>query len=423
MLTDDQDARPRRRRKKRRGLLAAILTLLVVGAIGTYTSLALLEPVAATAGSAEQLTVSVPDPVAFAVPYSGASALSMMGAEQFPATAGADGILVSSGGGDPRPIASITKLITALVVLDAYPIGQGEAGPTLTFSEADSDLYDQYYVLGATIQPMKEGASMTLHDALEVMLVTSATNYADAVATWAFGSHSDFVGAAETWLAANGLVNTTIVEPTGIDPGNLSTPTELVAIGKLALANPVLAEIVRSTVLDVPGLEHVSNTNTLLSTHGVTGIKTGTLEEAGSCLLFSAVIDVGLPEPITVVGAVLGGPNHDGVDHEVVALLDSVTAGFHSVTAIEAGTEVGSYASAWGDEAVVVTADSASLLTWSDLPVTANVDLKPVTSAADGATVGTATFVAGSETVSVPLVLQGAITEPDGWWKFTHPAF
>jgi len=62
--------------------------------------------------------------------------------------------------------------------------------PTLTFSKADHYLDDQYYVLGASVEPMRTGSSMSQHDAFELVLVVFACNYADAVSTWAFGSRA-----------------------------------------------------------------------------------------------------------------------------------------------------------------------------------------------------------------------------------------
>jgi D-alanyl-D-alanine carboxypeptidase (penicillin-binding protein 5/6) len=72
-----------------------------------------------------------------------------------------------------------------------------------------------------------------------MMLVISASNYAEAASTWAFGSQPAFVSATKRWFAANGLAHTKIVEPTGIDPHNTSTPSDMIALGKLAMANPV----------------------------------------------------------------------------------------------------------------------------------------------------------------------------------------
>ena len=115
------------------------------------------------------------------MPAEDPAAISVTGAEQY---LGAEGIHLTSGPDDPRPIASTSKLITALVVLDAHPLADADdPGPTITFGKADHDLYDKYYVLGAAIVEMPTGSSMSLHDALATMLIPSASNYAEAVST------------------------------------------------------------------------------------------------------------------------------------------------------------------------------------------------------------------------------------------------
>ena len=182
-------------------------------------------------------------------------------------------------------------------MLDAKPLGATEDGPTITFTKADADLYDKYYVLQATEQPMKAGSTLSERDALKLMLVVSASNYAEAVTDWAFGSQAGFRRATKTWLTAHGLTGTTIVEPTGIDSRNVSTPANLLTLGQDGTRKPVVAAIVASKYLDVPGFDALPNTNRLLAVDGVNGIKTGTLDAAGACLLFSAVVEVGMPAP------------------------------------------------------------------------------------------------------------------------------
>lgn len=410
-----------KRRRRRRRVIAATITLAAVAAVSTYLPVTLLAPAPAATLTLDEPVITPPAAVAFALPDVGASAVTVMGAEEFAGTVGTDGILASSGGADQRPIASITKLVTALVILDAKPLGAADSGPTITFSKADAALYDKYYVMGATIQPMKAGSTMSEREALQVMLISSATNYAEAVSTWAFGSQANFRSAARAWLDARGLSGTTIVEPTGIDPGNVSTPTDLLALGKLALEHPVVSVIVGSPGFSLPGLSG-SNTNTLIGIDGINGIKTGTLEQAGSCLLFSASVEIGLRKSIIVVGVVLGGYNHHSVDAAVRALLGSIRSGFHEVPLVTAGQRLGSYTTPWGEEAIVVAEKDASVLTWSDTPVTSTSEAKPVTTAADGSRVGDITFAAENATVTVPLMLEGDIDGPDGWWRLTHPA-
>lgn len=413
-------ARARRRRIRRR-IAGLVVLLVIVAAVGTYLPLTLLAPLSPATLSSTKPSFTQPGAVVLTLPSVGEAAVSVTGAETYPRTVGTNGILASSGGAGPLPIASISKLITALVVLEAKPLTGTEPGPTLTFSKADHDLYDQYYVLGASIEPMKTGSSLSEHDALALMLVASACNYADAVSTWAFGSRARYLSAVKSWLATHGLTNTTIVEPTGIDPRNVSTPADLIAIGKLAMMNPAVAAIVGSRGIAVPGVGSLSNNNISLGSEGINGIKTGTLDTVGSSLLFSATADVGLAKPITIVGVILGGESRESVDRAAQLMVRSIRSGFHTVQLVGDGTVVGRYSTPWKDGARVVTGSRASVLTWSDAPITSKMTIKPVTTATDGSTVGSLDFIVDGAPIAVPLVLDGSISGPDGWWRLTHP--
>jgi D-alanyl-D-alanine carboxypeptidase (penicillin-binding protein 5/6) len=413
----------KRRRRRRRAIIGGVVALVIVGVVGTYIPVTLQAPLASATVAVTKPVIATPAPasVALALPAVGASAVSVMGATGFDGTVGTNGILASSGSAGPLPIASISKLITALVILQAKPITGAAAGPTITFTAADAALYDKYYVLGATVQPLKAGSTMSERDALKLMLEVSACNYAEATSTWAFGSQANFLKATRTWLTANHMTGTTIDEPTGLDARNRSTTADLISIGKLALASPVLAAIVASPSLDVPTFGALPNTNVLLGEDGINGIKTGTLDQAGACLLFSAVADVGAAAPITVVGVVLGGVDHDSVNTAVLALLSSIKKGFTDVPLVTKGQDLGTYTTAWNDDAHIVAGATASVLTWSDTPITSTMVTKMITTGADGSKIGTVTFVAGKSTVTVPLVLKGSIAAPDAWWRLSHP--
>jgi D-alanyl-D-alanine carboxypeptidase (penicillin-binding protein 5/6) len=411
-----------RRARRRRAIIAGVSALVVVGVVGGYAGVTLSAPLPPLAVEAEALPAP-PAPVAATIltPPEGAWAISVAGADELLGP-DASGIWATSGAEESRPIASITKLITALVILDAKPLASvDDPGPTLTFDKADHELYDKYYVLGATIAKMPTGSSLGLRDVLETMLVVSACNYAEAAVGWAFGSPSAFLTAARAWLAAHGLEHTSIVEPTGIDARNVSTPRDMLALGRLAMANPVIADIVASTSLDVPGLETRSNTNTLLGQSGVRGIKTGTLEGSGSNLLFSSRLALGGHE-VEVTGVLLGGFSHDGVDSEIRAWLDSIAAGLRQVTVGEPGTRVGSVTSAWGAHAELVLDTSSVLEVWSDTPIAVSMTPPAVTSALEGERVASVTWTAGPATTTAPVVLDRTIAEPSQWWRLTHPA-
>jgi serine-type D-Ala-D-Ala carboxypeptidase (penicillin-binding protein 5/6) len=411
----------RRRRRRIGSLIALIAMVAIVAVVGTYVSLALSAPVAAVQPTVQDPAVVAPAAAAIALPSVGESAVSISGADAYLGSA-ADGIFASSGGDGALPMASISKLVTALVILDAKPLGASGTGPTITFDKTDAALYDKYYVLNATIAAMPAGSTMTEHDAIETMLVVSACNYAEAMADWAFGSDAGFVSAAKRWLSANGLTGTTMVEPTGIDSRNTSTPSDLIAIGKLAMANPAIASIVATTGLDVPSpaLAGMPNTNDLLGTDGIDGIKTGTLDPGGSDLLFSATVPVGTATPLTVIGVMLGGTNHDTVDSAVQSLISSIKSGFHSVELATRGDVVGAYSTPWGATAKMVLAKNASTLTWSSTPIASKIVAESLTTGTNGKTVGSVTWTAGKSTTMVPIVLHGTIRGPSTWWRLIH---
>ena len=385
---------------------------LVVLATAFYlplTLLAPLQPVAAAVATYTPPTVVQP-PVTF--PEYGASGVGAVG---YP------GVLASAGSTDALPIASISKIITALVVLDQHPLTIDEAGPDITFGDIDQGFYDAQLADGGVVESVYPGQVMSQRNVMNVMLMESANNYAESLATWAYGSESAFVAAATTWLAAHGLTSTTIEEPTGVSPGNRSTVADLIELAKLAEGNAVIAQIVSTQVMDVPEIGTIENRNELLGINGVDGIKTGTLDEAGSCLLFSQELVVGTTT-IDVVGVVLGGPDHDTIDAAIQSLLAEVDAGFTQVTLATKGQEFASYETPWGDAATAVASEDASVAVWSATPVTAAIDVDEVHLATKGADVGTLTFTVGTRTVTVPLTLSATIDDPGPWWRLTNPA-
>lgn len=416
---DAERARLHRRRVRRGWLITVGILVAILAAGGGYTAWALSAALPAPDVATRVPTVAAGAPVALQLPADRAAAIAVVGAAN---DIGTDGLHGISGDDAPRPIASISKLITALVVLDAHPLQNADdPGPTLTFSKADHALYDQYYVLGAAIAEMPTGSSMSLHDALTMMLLPSASNYADAVASWAFGSRSAYLSAAHAWLAEHQLNGTTIVEPTGVDARNASTPSDLLAIAKLAAANPAIAHIASMATATVPGIGEVDNTNDLLGQNGINGLKTGNNGPGTFALLYTATFNLGFGQPLTAVGVSLDGESREQVDADVTRVLQSVSAGFHLITVAAAGTPVGTVETAWGGSAQLVLSSAQSLAVWSDTPITATIALTATPTGEDGQQVGVATWTAGSRTTSVPVVVHGAVAAPDDWWRLTHP--
>ncbi|MDQ0575382.1 D-alanyl-D-alanine carboxypeptidase family protein [Agromyces albus] len=404
----DRTTTYRRRRIVVFGSLAVVLALLLTGGMYAGNTLGAPIPAAQPAVSAPEPIVAAAQPLA--LPSFGGYAVGAVGF---------DGLLAASPDQSLMPIASITKIVTALLILEAKPLAPGEEGPGIEYTEADVDLYWQVVAENGSVAPVSAGTTLSERQSLAAMLLASGNNYAISLATWAYGSMEAFLDAAQGWLDEHGLENTRLVDSSGISLDNVSTPAELVELGEIALADPTVSELVATQSMDLPVIGTVKNSNKLLGTHGVDGIKTGTTDDAAN-LLFSADYPVG-SQVVTVVGVVLGGENHTVLDEAIAALLDSIAPGFQEVTALEAGQELASYSTAWGDTARARAVEGASVVIWSDTPVDVEVVAAPVTVAASGAEVGTATVRAGTQEIVVALELDAAIEDPGAWWRLSNP--
>ncbi|MGN6503073.1 MAG: D-alanyl-D-alanine carboxypeptidase family protein [Pseudolysinimonas sp.] len=403
---------PSRRQIYRRRRIVVFGGLLLVLALAFYLPMTLLAPLRA----ADPTVLAAQEPPGAAAdlrfPGYGASAI---GALDLP------GVLASAGSEKPLPMASITKIVVALVTLEKHPLAVDDAGPSVTMTAADEALYDDYRRVNGKVVPVHAGERFTQRELLDLALIESANNYATTLAVWAFGSEKAYVQAARDWVAAHDLPSMTIVDSTGLDAGNRATAADLVQLGRLALHDPVVSAIVGTETLTLHDVGELENSNELLGTHGVTGIKTGTLDTFGANLLFSGQYAIG-SSTVTLVGVVLGGADHPTINGAITRLLTSARAGFHEVDVADVGQDFAEYQTLWGQKAEAEAGAEAVLLTWSDTPIEIAVDVDPVRVADAGSPVGEVVFTAGERSVTVPLVLSASITDPGPGWRLTHPA-
>lgn len=392
--------------------LVVLGILLIVVVTGIYVPVVLTAPLPAAAATLELPAIAVAPAATVTTPGVGSSAIALQGSAD---------VLASSGQTGPVPIASVTKILTALVVLQAKPLTLDDNGPSITMTAADVAFLASTRAAGGSYVLVNEGQVLTERQIIDIMLLESANNYSETLVTWAFGSIPAYLDAARTFISANGLTGTNVVDSSGLDPASVSTTTDLLKLASLALANPVLAAVVSTPKESVPGLDQLDNTNTLLGTDGIDGLKTGTTDEAGSCLLFSADFTVG-GTSLSVVGVVLGAATSESARQAVVALLDSTKAGFTDVPLATAGQVVGDYTTEWGETVPIVAAEDAGTVVWSSTPVTVAADAVPLAEGAAGSPAGDLRFAVDGATVTVPLRLDAALTGPDPLWRLTHPA-
>ena len=386
------------------------LAILVLATL-FYLPLTLLAPVPRTAAVHVSYAAPVTATQTLSLPTYGDSAIAAVG---YP------GLLASGGGSGPLPIASITKIITALVVLQKAPLAVGDAGPSILFTAADTALMKSYAARDGDVYPIQVGRTMTERDVLTVALVPSANNYARALADWAYGSEANFIPVARAWLVSHGLTSTTLTDCTGLNPQNVSTPTDLIALGKIALTNPVISAIISTKTTTLPVVGTIKNTNQLLGTVGIDGIKTGTLKGAGASLLFSSRLELD-GHVVTLVGVVLDGPTHPVIDAAIASLVTAAREGFHLVTLATKGQRFASYTTAWGKHTTAVATKTVSVVVWGGTAITARVSASSVSPAGKGVVVGLASFTAGIQRQTVPLQLSTKLDGPDPGWRLGHP--
>jgi D-alanyl-D-alanine carboxypeptidase (penicillin-binding protein 5/6) len=326
-------------------------------------------------------------------------------------TAGDDpGTIFEQNADATRPLGSVTKIITALVVLERMPLEPGEDGPIHTPDDVDLATYRNLGLDGAVVEPVSPAVPLSERQLLEAMLVSSSANHAIMLSRLATGSPEQYRDAAADWLARHGFLSTTVVDAAGLSELNRSTPRELTRIARLALADPVIAEVVQLTQVEIPGVGVRLATNPVLGQPGVDGMKTGTTETAGHCLVFTAVLPDADGEPVRVIGVLLGAATADARRNLALAGL-ALAHKVLSRGSPPTGTPVGILSSAWG-AAVPVAAVMSIPGAWS--LSTAPVAVRP---GRVGEVVGTLAVLSTRGPVEIELVALEPLPGPDPWWR------
>lgn len=331
------------------------------------------------------------------------------------------GILADNNSVKPQPTASVAKVITALAVLEKFPLSKGQQGPTLTMTASDVQLYQEYLAQGGSVVAVTEGEKISLYQALQALLLPSANNMADTLVRWAFGTDAAYVKFANEYVQSLGMSQSKVVGASGFSAETVSTARDLVILGQEALKNPVVREISSQASAILPVEGEVRNVNWLLNQNGVNGIKTGNTEEAGGCFLVSATRRHESGQEITIVAAIMGAPSLGRAISDSRPLLDSAFAGFASSTILEPGEKVGSYSAPWGPKVYAQAKGSLSALVWQGIKGKTEVNITDLkTPAKKSQNLGTVTFKANNKIVTAPVILSSDIHAPPIGWRLKH---
>ncbi|PVE98695.1 D-alanyl-D-alanine carboxypeptidase [Microbacterium sp. TPD7012] len=335
------------------------------------------------------------------------------------AAVGIAGVSTAASTPDAASIASITKVVSTLMVLDRMPLAVGEQGPEFSFDSDDEDEYWEYRRSDQSALDVPVDGVLTEYQLLQGTLMGSANNYIDRLASEIWGSDEQFADAAAVWLRERGLGGITVVTPSGFDEGNVATPAALITLGEWAMKNPVFAEIVGTPVVDLPGAGTVVNTNGMLVDPGVLGIKTGSL--VGWNLLTAKDLAVG-DTTVRLYAAVLNQADDEQRLAATRALFAETEAALQAqAPAVEKGTVVGEVTTLWGEKVEIVTADDANVVLWNGSTATTTTDFALGDQREQKGTVGTLTTAGPLDSVTTPLVLAEDVEGPSPWWRLTHP--
>jgi D-alanyl-D-alanine endopeptidase (penicillin-binding protein 7) len=195
----------------------------------------------------------------------------------------------------PRPIASITKLMTAMVILDSkLPLDT-----RISITKDDRDL------LRKTGSRLKYGARLTRQELLLLALMSSENRAAHALARTYPGGEAAFVQQMNHKASALGMHSSHFADPTGLEAGNVASARDLVKMVQAASAYPLIRKSTTQQQHQVrpykaSGELSYRNTNRLLKNNRwhINLSKTGFINEAGRCLVMQATI---AHQPLTIV--------------------------------------------------------------------------------------------------------------------------
>ena len=252
-----------------------------------------------------------------------------------------------------RPIASLTKIMTALLVLEqSHPTDIVTVTPDAVIPEADRQ--------GISSLGLEVGEQISVEDLLYALLLQSANDAAVALADHVAGSEARFVKQMNTRAATLGLRRTRFRSPNGLDDRGYSTAKDLMTLTRTAMTRPRFDDIVSTMFHSIPapegGTREIQNRNVLLWLYaGATGVKTGYTARAGYCVVATAERD-----GRRLVSVVLGAPGDAFSD--AAALLDFGFTAFTDHRFVTTGDPAGIVSLPGGSVAVEVGADLAALV-------------------------------------------------------------
>jgi D-alanyl-D-alanine carboxypeptidase (penicillin-binding protein 5/6) len=264
----------------------------------------------------------------------------------FVQNSGTGEVLAASDERERVPMASITKLMTALVALEHASLDDVATISHRTASVGESTIN------------LRPGERVTLRDLIRAALVQSANDAANAIAAYVGrGSVGRFVELMNARARELGLTDTHYVNPDGLDaPGHVSSARDVTKLARVAMHKPFIRETVRMVDATAAG-RRLHTWNDLLATFpNLLGVKTGHTNGAGWSQVAAA-----RGGGVTIYATLLGGETREGRNTDLTELLLWGLSRYRTVWAIDGSRTYGTVRTAYGKAPVRVKAAKPAL--------------------------------------------------------------
>jgi serine-type D-Ala-D-Ala carboxypeptidase (penicillin-binding protein 5/6) len=335
------------------------------------------------------------------------------------------GLIASSGNEQAIPAASVTKVMTALVILEDKPLKVNETGPTITLTDADLQLYQADVANKESVALVQSGEQITELEALQGMLIPSANNLAETLARWDAGSIDAFVAKMNARALSLHLSHTKFADTSGANPGSVSTPSDLVALGVEAMKQEVFAQVVGMGSAELPVAGTVFNVDRVLGQSGIIGMKTGSGLNSGANFLFAAKISVD-GVPITFYGCVMGQATLDDTFAAAKKLIGAMQAGLHVRHVIARNQTIATYITPWGAQSDLVSSVDVNLVEWPGMVLRERLETRSIVldqPLPAGTEEGSEHVALGDYNLDIPLVTADPLYPPGRFWRLTRLSF
>ncbi|WP_435969558.1 D-alanyl-D-alanine carboxypeptidase family protein [Streptomyces sp. Qhu_M48] len=337
------------------------------------------------------------------------------------------GSMGTYGAQKPAPIASVTKTMTAYVILRDHPLKGNQKGPEI---EIDKKAADQGKAEHESTAAVQEGQSYTEKELLQLLMIPSANNVARLLARWDAGSEAAFVEKMNAAAKDLGMTQSTYTDPSGLLDSTVSTPQDQLKLAKAVMQYDVFREIVNMPNVTVDGIPgRIENNNNILLKPGVSGIKTGSSTPAGGNLLWSAntVVD---GKNRRILGVVMGAKDAKQLGEKLQLSIDysyelikKAQKDVTSAAVVRKGQVLGYVDDGLGGRTPVVATKELRAVGWPGLRVRLELTDGGKAVAHTGKAgdiVGQVSIGTGVGKVSSPVALQADLVEPGFDKKLTR---